>query len=163
MFKFQKVDFMTKQNKILGMLVMILCFNACGVITPHLGGLNPPVSNPFKELANVQVVRCSGNRSAATVEFVFTVTAHSNLITKGTFGTFPSSKFVARGTAYKSIKSRDVEFVRYTPSEVVIKVNQIPDYLIQFDRIELEWYFNPSHHSGSSQLLVFHNIPIVWQ
>jgi hypothetical protein len=156
---------MTKINKILVSLAVIFLFNACGVVTPHLGGLNPPVSNPFKELANVQVVRCTGNRSAATVEFVFTVTAHSNLITKGTFGSFPNSKFTARGTAYKPYRDAgtSVELVRYTPSEVVMTVNQVPDYLTQFDRIELAWYFNPSHHSGTNPLLVFHNIPIVWQ
>ena len=154
-------------RKVASAIVLVLCFNACGVIAPNLGGIiiNPPISNPFKELANVQLVSCSGNRSTATVEFVFTITAHSNLITSGSFGQY-GSKFAARGKAYTpsgNASGTSVEIVRYHPSEVLIKVNQIPDYLLQFDRIELQWYFNPSHHSGTNQPLIFHNVPIVWQ
>jgi hypothetical protein len=159
---------MTKLNKILGVLALVLYFNACGIIAPYsggVGGIGSSVSNPFRELADVQCVGCYGNRSAATVKFVFTVTAHSNLITSGSFGKY-GSKFAARGKAYTpggNAGGTSVELVRYHPSEVVIKVYQVPDYLAQFDRIELTWYFNPSHHSGTSTNLVFNNVPIIWE
>jgi hypothetical protein len=146
------------------LLSIILCFSACGIIAPIGGGI-APISNPFKQLADVQLVGCYGNSSTATVEFIFTVTAQSNLITSGSFGKY-GSKFAAKGKAYTpggNAGGTSVELVRYQPSEVLIKVHQIPDNIVQFDRIELEWYFNPSHHSGTSQPLVFNNVPIVWK
>ena len=156
---------MTRLNKILGALVLMFCFSACEIIAPVLGvgGSVLPVSNPFYQLAEVKLVGCYGNSSAATVELHFIVTAHSNLITKGSFGQYPNSKFVAQGKAYTSITSASVELVRYQPTTVVVKVSQIPDYLTRFDRIELQWYFNPSNHSGTSSMLQFNFVPIVWR
>jgi len=152
---------MIKFYRILGLLALLLCFSACGIITPIVDSIvSPPVSNPFRELADVQLVGCYGNSAAATVELRFTVTSHSNLITNGRFN---NAKFAARGKAYTDSSNPSVEFVRYHPSDVVVKVRQIPDYLVQFDRIELQWYFNSSYHSGSKELLVFYNVPIVWQ
>ena len=145
-------------------LSTMLCFNSCRTLSTVMV---PAISNPFYQLADVQLVGCYGDRSTATVKFVFTVTAHSNLITSGVFGQFPNSKFVARGQSYTPYKSggTSVELVRYLPSDVIIeKVQQVPDYLVQFDRVELQWYFNPSHHSGAAkQNLVFNNVPIIWE
>ncbi|MCL2098604.1 MAG: hypothetical protein FWH23_07615 [Bacteroidales bacterium] len=149
------------------LLSSMLISNACGVLLPYSGGITPPVSNPFYQLADVQLVGCYGNRSAATVEFVFTVTAHSNLITSGVLGQRPNTKFVARGTAYEPYNSSGtkVELVRGYLSEVVIAdIRNVPDYLVQFDRIEIQWYFNAEHHSGKTgQNLIFNSVPIVWR
>ena len=149
------------------LLSVMLIFNSCGIILPPSSGgiLNPPVSNPFPELASVQLVGCYGNRGAATAEFVFTVTSHTNIITSGTFG-FPNAKFVARGTTYKPYSSSGtkVELVRGYPSEVVMSIRSVPDYLLQFDRIELAWYFDAAHHNGTAgKNLMFHNVPIIWK
>jgi len=148
------------------LLLATLLFHGCGIILPHSGGImNPPVSNPFLDLATVHLVGCYGNRSTATVEFVFTVTSHSNIITSGTFG-FPNAKFVARGATYKPYSSSGtkVELVRGYPSEVMISVRSVPDYLLQFDRIELAWYFDAAHHNGTvGKNLVFHDVRIVWE
>jgi len=154
---------MKKLNKFFGLIALVLCFSACEIIAPLVGGIASPVSpvsNPFRELADVQFVGCYGNSGAATVELHFTVTSHSNLITKGNFHNI---KFVARGKAYTTYSGPDVEFVRYYPSDVVVRVSQVPDHLVQFDRIELQWYFNASNHSGTKDPLLFHNVPIVWR
>ena len=148
----------------------MLIFNACGIIQPHSGGIiplvNPPISNPFYDLADVKLVGCYGNRSTATVEFVFTVTSHTNIISKGTFGGYNGTKFVARGKIYTPNKmDTSVELVRYHPSDVIISnIRSVPDYLTQFDRVELSWYFDASHHSGKTgQNLIFNNVPIIWE
>jgi hypothetical protein len=144
----------------------VLTFNGCSVIPSYLSGINPPVSNPFYQLANVQLVGCYGNRNTATVEFVFSVTSHSNIISSGIFGQSPNTKFVARGAAYIPGKSEGtkVELVRGYPSDVVISgIRSVPDYVVQFDRIELQWYFDASHHSGKpGENLIFNNVPVNW-
>jgi len=157
------------------LLSATLLFHGCGIILPPSGGIsppapsggmNPPVVNPFPDLATVQLVGCYGNRSAATVEFVFTVTSHTNVISKGSFGASGGSKFVARGKTYTpSTTSTSVELVRGYPSEVTLSnIRSVPDYLLQFDRIELAWYFDAAHHSGKAgQNLVFHDVRIVWE
>jgi hypothetical protein len=154
-------------KKIAFISVLTLLFAGCGILIPHPAAiLNSPVSNPFPELATVQLVGCYGNRSAATVEFIFTVTSHTNVISKGTFGGYGGNKFVARGKTYTPAKiDASVELVRGYPSEVVISnIRSVPDYLVQFDRVELSWYFDAGHHSGKAgQNLIFNNVPIIWR
>ena len=154
------------------LLSAIFILNACGVApyfggtASSFGGIISPVSNPFYELADVQFVSCYGNRSTATVEFVFTVTAHTNVISNGTFGGYGGAKFVARGKTYiPGSLIPSVELVRYYPSDVIISnIRSVPDYLVYFDRVELSWYFDASHHSGKAgQNLIFNNVPIIWQ
>lgn len=155
----------------LTILAAALFFNACGTVAPYPnpapGGALAPVSNPFIQLADVHLVGCYGDRATATVTFAFIVTSRTNAISSGRFGAFPNSKFVARGHAYKSYNSDGVlvELVPYAPSDVVItNIREVPDYIAQFDRVELQWYFTPSHHSGkNNQHLFFHNVPIIWQ
>jgi hypothetical protein len=121
-----------------------------------------PINNPFYQLADVQLVGCYGNSASATVEFIFTVTSHSNLISRGTFGAYPS-KFAARGQAYSPYTGTSVELVRYAPADVVLTLRDVPDYLTQFDRVELTWHFTASHHSGGDkQNLIFNYVPINW-
>lgn len=151
------------------LLFTMLFFNSCGVFTSYPNSTGStrvvsPVSNPFYQLADVQLVGCYGNSASATVEFIFTVTSRSNVISRGTFGAYPS-KFAARGQAYSPYKSAgtSVELVRYAPADVVITLHGVPDYLTQFDRVELTWYFTSSHHSGSAkQDLIFNYVPINW-
>jgi hypothetical protein len=154
-------------RKVFFISILTLCFSACGIVAPHSVNIVQPVENPFFRLADVQLVGCYGNRTAATVELVFTLTSHSNVINSGNIGAFPDTKFVAQGKVYKPYRSTGVpiELARDVPSEAVISdIREVPDYLVQFDRIELQWYFNASYHSGKSkQNLVFNNVPIVWK
>jgi hypothetical protein len=147
--------------------ILTLALSGCGILVPQMVGVVYPVENPFYALADVQLVGCYGNRATATVELVFTVTSHSNIISRGTFGAFPNTKFIARGKAYIPYNSAGttVELVRHLPSDAVISdIRGVPDYLTQFDRIELQWYFDASHHSGKAQHnLVFNNVPINWK
>jgi hypothetical protein len=58
-----------------------------------------------------------------------------------------------------------VETVRNIPSDAVISdIREVPGYIAQFDRVEIQWYFNPSHHSGvAKHNLVFNSVPVIWE
>jgi hypothetical protein len=59
-----------------------------------------------------------------------------------------------------------VELVQGVTAECVIpNIRDVPNTIGKFDRIELDWYFNPEHHSGSGaygQTLDFYNVPVIW-
>jgi hypothetical protein len=150
-------------------------FSACSMVATVSGGTvatvsngtATTVSNPFIRLADVLPLACYGDSRTGTVRFVFTIYSKTNIIQSGGFGGASGSKFIARGRVYRPYSSvqQSVELVQGAPADCVISdIRDIPSTVSHFDRIELDWYFNPNHHSGKyKKMLTFYYVPIIWE
>ncbi|MDR1459777.1 MAG: hypothetical protein LBI60_06155 [Bacteroidales bacterium] len=89
-----------------------------------------------------------------------------SVFNKGDFGGASGSKFIANGKAYKPYRDKQsVELVQGIVTEcIILDIRDVPNTINRFDRIELDWYFNPAHHSGAyRQTLDFYNVPVTWE
>ena len=136
--------------------------NADRAITDINRRYSPTVLNPFRSLAEVELVGCFGNSASQTVKLVFTVRNKTTNFEQASFGG-GSKAYDIHGRTYSMTNSPTVSL----PTGVIVRyedltiVKVLPS-VTHFELIQLSWYLSPGHHSGDGSRLEFRNIPILW-